>query len=189
MKVIPREVEGMKILRGVETNLVDDCGNFDINQRVYDAMDIILCGLHPVELYGEVGNKEKNTRAVLNIMKKQKIDIMVHLGNPQFPIDYEAVVKAAKELNIAIELNNSSLVSSRLGSEPNCQKILELCKKHGCMISLGTDSHISYDIGEFQEAEKLISEVDYPVEKIINYSIENLEEFLKNRKNKRVKRI
>ena len=47
----------------------------------------------------------------------------------------------------------------------------------------------SYDIGEFQEAEKLISEVDYPVEKIINYSIENLEEFLKNRKNKRVKRI
>ena len=189
MKVIPREVEGMRILRGVETNLVDDRGNFDINQRVYDVMDIILCGLHPVEAYGEVGNKEKNTRAVLNIMRKQKIDIMVHLGNPQFPIDYEAVVKEAKELNIAIELNNSSLVSSRLGSEPNCQKILELCKQYGCMISMGTDSHISYDIGNFEQAERLLNNTSFPEKYIINSSMENLENFLKLRKNLRVKDI
>ena len=189
MKVIPNEVEGMRILKGVETNLIDDCGNFDINQRVYDVMDIILCGLHPVEAYGETGNKEKNTRAVLNIMRKQKIDIMVHLGNPQFPLDYEAVVKEAKELNIAIELNNSSLVTSRLGSEPNCQKILELCKQYKCMISLGTDSHISYDIGNFEQAERLLNNTNFPENYIINSSIESLENFLRLRKNLRTKEI
>ncbi len=189
MKVLPSEIEGMKILRGVETNIIDEYGNFDINQRVYDIMDIILCGLHSVDSYGNVEDKEKNTRAVLNIMRKQTIDIMVHLGNPQFPIDYEIIVKEAKKLDIAIELNNSSLVSSRQGSEPNCKKILELCKQHECMISLGTDSHISYDIGNFEQAERLIKKICFPEKYIVNSSIESLESFLRLRKNLRAKKI
>ena len=57
------------------------------------------------------------------------------------------------------------------------------------MVSLGTDSHISYDIGEFKEAQLLIEEVGYPVESIINYSMENLDKFLENRRKKRVIKI
>lgn len=189
MRVIPEYVGDLRVLKGVETNIIDENGNFDINQRIYDIMDIILCGLHTIEAYGEPGYSLKNTEAVINMIRSQKVDIMVHLGNPQFPLEYELVVKEAVKAGVAIEINNSSLKGSRKGSRENCKKILEFCKKHNALVALGTDSHISYDIGEFQEAEKLISEVDYPVEKIINYSIENLEEFLKNRKNKRVKKI
>ena len=38
-------------------------------------MDILLCGLHPVENYGDISDIEKNTRAVINMIKSQKIDI------------------------------------------------------------------------------------------------------------------
>ena len=86
---------------------------------------------------------------------------------------------------MGIEINNSSLRSARKGSRPNCKKILELCKKYNAIVTLGTDSHISYDIGEFKEAQELIDEVGYPVEKIVNYSVENLNNFLKMRKEKR----
>lgn len=189
MRVIPEYVDGMRILRGVETNILDTEGNFDINQRVYDTMDIILCGLHSVEKYGDTKDKEKNTKAVINIMRKQKIDIMVHLGNPEFPLDYESVVKEAKALNIAVEINNSSLRNSRKGSKPNCEKILALCKEYKCMISLGTDSHISYDIGEFAEAQELLNNINFPKEYIINSSVERLENFLELRKNLRVREI
>lgn len=189
MRVIPEYIDNLRILKGVETNIIDDNGNFDINQRIYDVMDIILCGLHPIEAYGDTGNILKNTKAVINMIKSQKIDIMVHLGNPQFPLDYELVVKEAVLAGVAIEINNSSLRESRKGSKPNCKKILELCKKYDCVISLGTDSHISYSIGEFQEAEELILEVGYPKEKIINTSLNNLDNFLEMRKKRRVKRI
>lgn len=189
MRVIPEYVGELRILKGVETNIIDENGNFDINQRIYDVMDIILCGLHTVEAYGEPGYILKNTRAVINMIRSQKIDIMVHLGNPLFPLEYELIIEEATKAGVAIEINNSSLKGSRKGSKENCKKILELCKKHNTLVALGTDSHISFDIGEFQEAEKLITEVGYPEEKIINYSLENLEEFLKNRKNQRVKRI
>lgn len=189
MKVIPEYVEGLRILKGVETNILDTNGTFDINQRVYDIMDIILCGLHPVAEYGATDDKDKNTEAVINIMRKQKADVMVHLGNPEFPLDYEKVVKEAKEQNVAVEINNSSLRNSRRGSRPNCEKILELCKKYECMISLGTDSHISYDIGEFSEAQELLNNINFPEEYIINSSTERLESFLKLRKNLRVREI
>ena len=189
MRVIPEYVGDLRVLKGVETNIIDENGNFDINQRIYDVMDIILCGLHPVEAYGEIGYSLKNTTAVINMIRSQKIDIMVHLGNPQFPLDYELVVKEAIKAGVAIEINNSSLKGSRKGSKDNCKKILELCKEHGALVSLGTDSHISYDIGEFQEAASLIAEVGYPVEKIINYSVENLNNFLEARKKNRVKKI
>lgn len=189
MRVIPEYVGDLRILKGVETNIIDENGNFDINQRIYDVMDIILCGLHTVEAYGDPSDIIKNTRAVINMIRSQKIDIMVHLGNPQFPLEYELVVQEAVKAGVAIEINNSSLKNSRKGSRPNCKKILELCKKYEAMVSLGTDSHISYDIGEFKEAQLLIEEVGYPVESIINYSMKNLDKFLENRRKKRVIKI
>lgn len=189
MRVIPEYVGDLRILKGVETNIVDDNGNFDINQRIYDVMDIILCGLHTIEAYGDPSDIIKNTKSVINIIKSQKVDIMVHLGNPIFPLEYELVVQEAVKAGVAIEINNSSLKNSRKGSEVNCRRILELCKKYDALVALGTDSHISFDIGEFEEAQKLITEVGYPIEKIINFSTENLEKFLNERKIKRVKRI
>lgn len=189
MRIIPEYVGDLRVLKGVETNIIDENGNFDINQRIYDVMDIILCGLHTVEAYGDPSDIIKNTRAVINMIRSQKIDIMVHLGNPQFPLEYELVVQEAVKAGVAIEINNSSLKNSRKGSRPNCKKILELCKKYEAMVSLGTDSHISYDIGEFKEAQLLIEEVGYPVESIINYSMKNLDKFLENRRKKRVIKI
>lgn len=189
MRVIPEYVGNLRVLKGVETNIIDANGNFDINQRIYDVMDIILCGLHTIEAYGEPNDIIKNTRAVINMIRSQKIDIMVHLGNPQFPLEYELVVQEAVKAGVAIEINNSSLKNSRKGSRPNCKTILEFCKKYGAIVSLGTDSHISYDIGEFKEAQSLIEEVGYPVESVINYSVENLDKFLENRRKKRVSKI
>lgn len=189
MRVIPEYIDGLRILKGVETNIIDENGNFDINQKIYDNLDIVLCGLHSIEVYGNTEDIVKNTKAVINMIKSQKIDIMVHLGNPVFPIDYELVVLEAKKADVAIEMNNSSLKGSRKGSENNCKFLLELCKKYDVPIALGTDSHISYDIGEFDEVDKMIKEVGYPTERIINSSVENMEAFLELRKNKRVKKI
>ena len=106
MRVIPEYVGDLRVLKGVETNIIDENGNFDINQRIYDIMDIILCGLHTIEAYGEPGYSLKNTEAVINMIRSQKVDIMVHLGNPQFPLEYELVVKEAVKAGVDIEINN-----------------------------------------------------------------------------------
>lgn len=188
--ILPDYIEGVRVLKGVEANILDENGKLDINQLVYSGMDIVLAGFHDVEEYSDNGDKEKNTKAILNLIKSQKADIIVHLGNPSFPVDYAPIVKYAKEYNVALEINNSSLGDHvRTGSKKNCKKMLELAKNEGCYISLGSDSHYSGHIGIFDNAIKLLEEVGYLDELIINDSKETFEKFLKLRSELRSKDI
>ncbi|MCQ8212901.1 phosphatase [Cetobacterium somerae] len=180
--ILPDIIEGVRVIKSVEANILDENGTLDINQKIYEKMELVLAGFHTVDEYGDISNIEKNTTAILNLIKKQKADIIVHLGNPIFPVDYERIVKVAKENNVALEVNNTSLGTiTRVGSKKNCKKMLELAKKERCYISLGTDAHYSGHIGEFQRAIELLEEVNYPEDLIINSSKETFEKFLKLR--------
>ena len=173
---IPKYVDGVRVLKSVEANIVDEAGNLDIHQAIINVTEIIVGGFHTIPEYGDTNDINKNTRAIINVMENKIIDIAVHLGNPIFPLDYEQVVIAAKKNNIAIEFNNGSLTISRKGSTPNCQTLFELCKKHKPYISLGSDAHFSSLVGDFTEAEKMIE--GYPEELILNSSEEVLKKFL-----------
>ena len=188
--ILPDIIDGVRVIKGVEANILDENGKLDINQKIYEKMELVLAGFHVVDEYGDISDIKKNTTAIMNLIKKQKADIIVHLGNPIFPVDYEKIVKVAKENNVALEVNNTSLGTvTRVGSKINCKKMLELAKKESCYISLGTDAHYSDHIGEFQRAIKLLEEVDYPEELIINSSKENFEKFLKLRQELRNKEV
>lgn len=182
MCIIPEYMNELRILKGVEVNIVGENGEIDINQRVYEVMDIIIGGFHTVPEYGYTLDIKRNTRALINLIKTQKVDILVHLGNPMFPIEYEDVVKCAKEHNVAIELNNGSLINSRKGSKINCEKIAELVKKYGGWLTLSSDSHFSREIGIFTEIEKIKDKFNFPDELLLNSSEEVLNKFLAIRK-------
>ena len=99
-------------------------------------------------------------------------------GNYDFSY-FDRVIKKAKEKNILLEVNNSSLSpnTSREGARENILKYLELCKEYGVRIIMGTDSHICYDIGVFQYAEAIIEEANFPKELVINYWEDQIIEF------------
>ena len=186
--IIPEIVQGVRVLKGVEANILNESGELDLNQRIYERMDIVLAGFHPVEGYGDISNIEKNTNAVLNLIKSQKADIIVHLGNPAYPVNFEQIVKCAKQHSVALEINNTSLGDvTRVGSKPNCKKLLELAKIEGCYIALGSDSHYSGSIGNFDKVLNLIEEVNFSEELILNSSKENIDKFLEKRKKLRPK--
>ncbi|SCH92856.1 MULTISPECIES: phosphatase [unclassified Romboutsia] len=177
LKVIPREVDGVKILRGIEGNILDFEGNLDIDEDLYSGLDYVIASLHPPCV--KFGSIEENTRAILNVMDIEKVRIIGHPDDSRYALDYEAVVLKAKEKNILLEINNSSLNpnSFREGAKENLSKMLELCKEHNVRVIMGTDSHICYDIGRFDNCEKLIKEVDFPKELVINYHEDQIIEF------------
>ena len=189
IRIVPEYVNGVRILKGVEANIVGENGELDINQKIYEQMEIILAGFHGNHLYLKNKNVEKNTRAVINLMKSQKVDVLVHLGNPEFPIDYEMVAKTAKECNVALELNNSSLGGTRVGSEKTCRALAKFAKQYGCYICINTDSHFCEQIGNTPLAREIAEEINYPEELILNSSEERLFKFLELRKNLRPKEI
>ena len=168
MKVVPRVINGVTILRGCEANILDIDGSLDMTDESSRNLDYMIASFH--EPVFKPKSKEENTAAILNVMDKyDKVEILGHLGNPNYELDYEAIVKKAKEKNIMIEINNSSLLgSSRVGSDVNCKKVALLCREIGTKVILTSDSHINTCIGVFNKGIELLEEIQMPKELVMN---------------------
>lgn len=175
--VIPKEVDGVRVLKGIEGNIIDFDGNIDVTDEMALHLDYIIASLHSPCLKG--GTKEENTNAYLKAMNHPKVKIIGHPDDSRFIFDKEIVIKNAKEKNILIEINNSSLKpdSFREGSRENIIELLRLCKKYNVRVVLGSDAHISYDVGKFIYNGSIIDEVNFPKELVINYHEEQIKEF------------
>lgn len=178
LKVLPREYEGVILLRGCESNIIDFDGNLDLEDDIFPRLDYVIASLHTPCI--RPGSVYDNTRALVNAMESKKIDIIGHAGNPSFPILEEVVVKKAKENDVIIEINNSSF-SVREGSAENCTKIAELCKKFGVKVILSSDAHTCFQIGQFGKAEDVMKKINMPEELIMNTDENKIIKYLKNK--------
>lgn len=177
-KVLPRELFGVTMLYGCEANIINYDGNLDLPLFLQDKVDILIASMHEPVMEASK-DADLNTSAFLKVMENPNVHIIGHSGNPRFPIHEEELVRKAKEKNILIEINNSSFVSSRIGSEKNCSKIARLCKEHGVKIIINSDAHFHQKIGEFDAALSILKEIDMPEELIINKSKAEFLDFLK----------
>ncbi len=178
-RVIPEYIDGIRVLKGVEVNIMDYKGQLDIHDDLLEKLDLVIASLHPPCI--KPGSKEENTQALLNAMKNPHVDIIGHSGNPEYAIDIEAFVKGAKKYNCAIEINNSSDNTSRIGSHENCLAIAKKAKAYGVYIATGSDAHYKSYLGDFTEVDKIIQAVGIQEEQILNTSTEKLLNFLKSK--------
>ncbi len=168
LHVIPKKLYGVNILKGIELNILDFDGNVDMDNKVLKKLDISIASLHIPCL--KPGTKEQNTNAVLKIMENPLIDIFGHPGDPRYPLDYDAVVKKAKETGTLLEINNTSLIPGgfRDGSKENIAYLLKLCKEQQVPVVVGSDAHFYTYIGKFDYALKLFEEIAFPESLVLN---------------------
>ncbi|MCX7843691.1 MAG: phosphatase [Clostridia bacterium] len=183
-RVIPSELYGVRIIKGAEANIIDYDGNVDLPEEYLSRLEFVLASFHDICL--EPASSEEHTRAAIEVLKNPYIDAIAHPGNPQYQLDIEEVVKTAREYNKLIEINNHSF-KIRTGSEANCRRFAELCKVYGVRIICGSDAHISFDVGKFDNVIKLLEEVQVPEELVLNTSSQKFEAYLKERA-ERIKR-
>ncbi len=175
-RVIPRVVDGIAILRGMEANIESVSGSISVPEKLYPILDLVIASFH--EPVFEPSGIATNTEAMINTILSGRCQIIGHPGNPNFPIDVNAVVSAAKESNVLLEINNSSFNGSRQGSSENCRAILEAIGKQDWKISFASDAHIAFDLGKFDDCLRLCREVGFPLEKVATRTPRQLLAFL-----------
>jgi putative hydrolase len=179
MRVIPRCIDGVTILRGIEANIVNDQGDLDINDDLRNHLDLVLGSLH--EPVFAPSSADIHTKAIIAAMVSGRIDILAHGGNPAFPIDIEAVAAAAAAYGVLIEINNSSFTTSRPGSGGNCAALAKAVARHGGRLTFGSDAHIAFNIGRFAECLDLVRGVGFPEDRIVSSSRQAFLDFLASR--------
>lgn len=180
--VIPEVVEGIRILKGVEANIIDFNGSIDIHERYLEKLDYVIASIHDVCI--TPGSELENTKMIIETMKNQAlVDIIGHAGNPKVMIDLKEFVLAAGEHNKIIEINNSSFTNmSRQGSKERCEKIAAYAKEFGVKVIAGSDSHFHTALGVLEIAQKTIETAGIADEFVMNISTEKFIADLKERR-------
>lgn len=179
-RILPRFLEGVAVMRGVESNILNRQGEVDIHPSVDAHLDWVIASFH--EPVFTPADKSAHTKALINVIKSGRADALGHLGNPHFDFDFEAVIGTAAEYNVAIEINNSTLKGhSRVGSVDRCYDIAETAKRAGAFLTTGSDAHFCQDVGNLLLAEKLLDEVGVNPERVITHTTGQFLDFLQLR--------
>lgn len=183
LKVVGRRYGDLELLLGVELNILDENGSVDLAEPYLGRMDMAIASLHPPCIHP--GSREWNTQCVIEAMKNPHINVIGHPDDGRYPLDYEAIVQAAKEYHTLLELNNNSLNPNGFRQDPrgNDLEMLRLCKKYQVPVIMGSDAHCDADILNHELILPLLEEVDFPEELIVNTAKEKLYPFINKYQN------
>jgi DNA polymerase (family 10) len=127
---------GIRIFAGIEVDILTD-GTLDLSDSVLEEMDLVIASVHshfnqsPAEM----------TERLLKAVENPNTSIIGHptgrqlLRRDAYPFDVDAVLKAAAQRKVAMELNS---FPERLDL---CDRHLRLAKQYGVKIVINTDSH------------------------------------------------
>lgn len=123
-----------KVLQGSEVDILKD-GSLDIKDEVLKTLDYVSVSVHSNFKMG----KREMTKRIIRALENPYVCILNHptgmiLGKRgEYEVDIDAVLKAAKENNVALEMNS---YRSDLGYQT-----AKAAKEMGIKIVIGSDAH------------------------------------------------
>jgi DNA polymerase (family 10) len=122
-----------KLLKGIEVDILPD-GSLDYSDEILKQLDFVVAAVHS-------RFTQDNTSRILKAIENPYVNVIAHptgrvIGSREaYPLDLDAIMKAAAETGTALEVN---AYYNRLDlKDANCR----LAKRYGVKLSLGTDSH------------------------------------------------
>lgn len=177
-RILPREHNNMTVLYGVELNIIDYEGNVDLPDDILKEMDLTLASIHMPCF--SVGSIEENTRAYIGAMKNPYINIIAHPDDARFPVDYEKLVKAAKEYHVILEVNNASLSPHSFRGNPReaYNEMLKWCMEYEVPVVMNSDAHVDAVVGEHRYAQEILESIEFPETLLVNAHPEILKNYI-----------
>lgn len=133
---VRKRVKGIEIFRSVEIDILKD-GSLDMPDEILEELDVVVISVHSFMDQ----DRKTMTERVLKAMAHPAVDILAHPTGriinrrESFELDVEAVLVAAAELKVAVELNANP---NRLDfSDVHVHRAKEL----GVPVVISTDAH------------------------------------------------
>lgn len=175
--------KGLKILLGVESNLIGLDGTLDIDEDLLKYIDFLIMGYHygatprglvdgmglyvlnPVSKFLHLGKeraKELNTRAYIKALGKYPINMISHPGS-KAAVDIVELAKEANKYGTALEI---SAKHSQLSVES-----IKLLLNMDVIYMVNSDAHRPEDVGNVENGIRKAIEANLPLDRIKNIEI------------------
>lgn len=175
------KLTGVKVLMGMESNLISIDGDTDMRDSDFEKFDIFLFGVHEVLKYkhfsdfynimlsnytaykfGKKPSKkviDNTTKAYINAVKKNPVDILTHI-NYKCCCDLAEVAKACADYGTYIEINTKKRHVS--------PEEVDLMASTGVRFVIDSDAHSADRVGDTKIAEELLKDCNLPLDRIDN---------------------
>lgn len=177
LQVVPRCLENVLVLRGIETNIVNYNGDIDLDEDDLEMLDWVVASMHDATMPQEQRSVEQCTQAWLRVAQNPSVHVIAHSGTEKFKYDYEAVIPEFGRQGKLVEINEGTFLV-RKASVSNCATIARICKKYGVPVIVNSDSHFHTSVGKFPQALAMLREIDFPEELVVNSSVERFQKYL-----------
>ena len=176
---IPREYEGIQLVRGVEVNILDYSGRLDVPDDTLDWLDWVIASLH--DLVIQPAGREQHTACWLAVAENPLVDVNGHCGDPRYSFDLDTVIPAFHKFGKIVEINSHSF-QGRAGSDKVCRQVALACMKYEVPIVVSSDAHFVDHIGYFKEAVEMLEDIHFPEDLILNADAERFEACIRSKR-------
>jgi putative hydrolase len=173
-------VKGIRLLKGMECNLVGENGEIDLPEKYRKYLDVVLLGIHPNTKKGQ-GRDRYTDMLLLAMEKNPAVDILTHLNDAAYPTNFETVIKAARDLGIAVELNNSKTLLNRIDPVVT-RELVAVALETGAKMAVTSDMHAIEELGLDDSVKPYLEEVSFPMERIITSTAQRAFSFIEERR-------
>ena len=180
LRAIPRRVDGVTVLRGVELNAIDAKGTLDLPERILGRLDWIIVSLHNITIPSMEGRD--CTELYLALAEHPMIDMIGHPDSSNYPFDMERVVPVWAERGKVVEINEHHAFDFGPENQENARRLAELCARHGAWVAVNSDAHTCWDVGRSARGLALLEEAGFPEDRILNASAGRVLDFLRARR-------
>lgn len=170
LRAVPAEIDGVRVLVGVEANPVPDTENgIDLPDEILADLDFVAVGMHPRTGYDDVGEREA-TAGLLRALRNPLVDMVTHPGTPWFGVDVDEVVASALEHGVILEINNSSFEPSYSRSKDSSREIAfaRAAAEAGALVAIDSDAHHHRHVGRFEHALRVAEDLGIRQDRLVN---------------------
>ena len=107
-KILPREIGGVRMLYGVEADIIDEFGTLDMDAHELSFCEWVIASYHTACVSFE-RTPALVSQGYRRVCENPLVDVIGHPTTAMFPFDYEPVLKCFKEAGKLVEINESSL--------------------------------------------------------------------------------
>lgn len=172
-KVLPRVIGGVRLLKGVEANIMDEDGTLDMNEQELSFCEWVIASYHTGCVTFD-RTPENVLRGYRGVCENPLVDVIGHPTTVMFPFDYEAGAKLFRESGKLVEMNESSL-QWKPGALENARIFYAFCKQYAVPLVVNTDAHYAGQVGKTPLSAQLLAELSYPRELIVNLDAARIE--------------
>ncbi len=167
-KRIPK-IEGIKILFGVEANVINDEGKLDLPEKILERLDYVMVGLHKNCGYIDQG-VEKNTEVLIKAMQNPYVKMISHPYSNMIKIDIEKITKEAIKRDILLEINASCFLKHRVDKEEmsKLKIMIKILKDNNQKMIINSDAHSPHEVGDFDNVIAKFDELGINEDDLLN---------------------